>query len=44
MVNDTHSSQLCSIDVVHLYDTGLRMQTGIVFLGDFVPYRKAQAR
>jgi hypothetical protein len=43
MVTDTHSSQLCSIDVVHLYDSGLRMQTGVVFLGDFVPYKKAKS-
>jgi hypothetical protein len=40
LVTDTHSHQLCSIDVVRLYDTSSRMQTGVVFLGDFVPYRK----
>ena len=40
LVTDTHSQQLCSIDVVHLYDTSLHMRTGVVFLGDFVPYRK----
>lgn len=38
MVTDTHSSQLCSIDTVKLYDTGIRMQTGWVGLDDFVPY------
>ncbi|NYT42208.1 hypothetical protein HZY97_15660 [Sphingomonas sp. R-74633] len=38
LVTDTHSSQLCSIDTVKLYDTGLRMPTGWVGLGDFVPY------
>jgi len=38
MVTDTHSSQLCSIDTVKLYDTGVRMPTGWVGLGDFVPY------
>lgn len=38
MVTDTHSSQLCSIDTVKLYDTGVRMTTGWVGLGDFVPY------
>jgi hypothetical protein len=43
LVTRTHSSQLCSIDVVHLYDTGSRMQTGSVFLGEFVPYRKPRA-
>jgi hypothetical protein len=40
LVTKTHSSRLCSIDVVHLYDTAARMQTGSVFLGEFVPYRK----
>ncbi len=42
LVTRTHSSQLCSIDVVQLYDSGSRMQTGLVFLGDFVPYKKAR--
>lgn len=41
MVTDTQSSRLCSIDVVHLYDSASRMQMGFVGLGDFVPYRKA---
>ena len=40
MVTKTHSSQLCSIDVVTLQDTASRMQRGVVFLGAFVPYRK----
>ncbi len=40
LVTDTHSGQLCSIDVVRLYDPGARMQTGVVFLGEFVPYRR----
>ena len=40
LVTRTHSSQLCRVDVVHLYDSASRMQTGIVFLGDFVPYRR----
>jgi hypothetical protein len=40
LVTNTHSPRLCSIDVVRLYDTSARMQTGFVFLGDFVPYRK----
>ncbi|MDG2534120.1 hypothetical protein P6144_10710 [Sphingomonas sp. HITSZ_GF] len=38
MITDTHSSQLCSIDTVKLFDTGVRMPTGWVGLGDFVPY------
>jgi hypothetical protein len=37
-------SQLCSSDVVHLYDSSSRMQTGFVFLGEFVPYRKPKGR
>ncbi|MDB5670259.1 MAG: hypothetical protein JWO25_1218 [Alphaproteobacteria bacterium] len=41
LVTKTFSSDLCDIDVVQLYDSGSRMQTGIVFLGDFVPYKRA---
>jgi hypothetical protein len=33
-------SQLCSIDVVHLYDSSAGRESGSVVLGDFVPYRK----
>jgi hypothetical protein len=40
LVTNTHSSQLCSIDIVRLYDTGSRMQKGSVGLGEFVPYTK----
>ncbi|MFC3713049.1 hypothetical protein ACFOMD_10725 [Sphingoaurantiacus capsulatus] len=43
LVTNTHSSQLCSIDVVRLYDTSSRIQTGFVNLGEFVPYRKAKS-
>ena len=42
MVTNTFSSQLCSIDTIKLVDPTSRMLTGIVFLGDFVPYRKAR--
>jgi hypothetical protein len=41
LVTKLHSSELCSIDTVQLYDSASRMQTGFVFLGEFVPYRKA---
>jgi hypothetical protein len=41
LVTKTFSSDLCDIDVVHLYDTSSHMQTGSVFLGDFIPYKKA---
>ncbi len=43
LVTKVHGSQLCSIDVVHLYDAGSRMQTGFVMLGDFVPYKRVRA-
>jgi hypothetical protein len=43
LVTKTHSSQLCSIDVVDLYDSGSRMRSGFVSLGEFVPYRKPRA-
>lgn len=40
LVTDTHSSRLCSIDVVRLYDSTSRMELGSVGLGKFVPYSK----
>ena len=40
LVTKLHSSQLCSIDVVQLYNAGTGFQSGFVFLGEFVPYRK----
>jgi len=43
LVTDTHSPQLCSIDVVKLYDTHPWMQNGFVNLGKFVPYKKVVA-
>ena len=42
LVTRPFDSRLCNVDVVHLYDSTSRMQTGMVFLGDFVPYRKAK--
>jgi hypothetical protein len=44
LVTRTHMNRLCSIDVVELYDTGARMRTGSVFLGQFVPYHKPGRR
>lgn len=41
LVTRTYSSQLCSIDTVRLYDSGARMETGFVGLGEFVPYTRA---
>lgn len=43
MVTDTRSPDLCSIDIVRMYDSASRMQTGFVGLGEFIPYRKAKA-
>ncbi len=42
LVTKTFSSQLCRIDVVRLYDSGSRMPSGFVSLGDFVPYKKVR--
>ncbi len=44
LVTKTHSSQLCSIDTVDLYDSASRTWRGVVFLGSFVPYRKPNLR
>lgn len=41
LVTDTHSSQLCNIDIVRLLDSGSRMPSGSLGLGDFVPYSKS---
>lgn len=40
LVTDTHSPQLCSIDIVRLVDAGAHMPSGSVGLGKFVPYRR----
>ncbi|HMJ93928.1 MAG TPA: hypothetical protein VK472_07500 [Allosphingosinicella sp.] len=42
LVTKSFSSQLCSVDVVRLFETGSRMETGTVFLGEFVPYRRVR--
>jgi hypothetical protein len=42
LVTKSFSSQLCSVDVVQLFETGSRMETGTVFLGEFVPYRRVR--
>ncbi len=38
LVTDTHSPQLCSVDIVRLYDSSAHMSMGSVGLGPFVPY------
>jgi hypothetical protein len=40
LVTDTHTPELCSIDVVHLIDRTSRFERGFVGLGKFVPYLK----
>lgn len=40
LVTDTHSSQLCNVDIVRLWDSSSKMQTGSVGLGNFVPYAR----
>jgi hypothetical protein len=40
LVTRPFGSTLCNTDVVRLYDATARMETGIVFLGDFIPYRR----
>ena len=42
MVVKPFGSQLCSIDTIKLVDPGTWMLSGIVFLGDFVPYKKVR--
>lgn len=41
LVTKVYGSQLCARDVVNLVDGPSRSPTGFVFLGDFVPYTKA---
>lgn len=40
LVTKLHSSSLCSIDVVQLYDSSSLAWTGSVALGEFVPYKR----
>ena len=41
LVTDTHSQDLCSIDIVRLLDNVSRFPSGSLGLGPFVPYTKA---
>lgn len=38
LVTDTHSPNLCGVDIVRLLDQGSRMSAGSVGLGKFIPY------
>ena len=40
LLTDTHSSDLCSIDIVRLLDSSMLFPTGTLGLGEFVPYTK----
>jgi hypothetical protein len=40
LVTNTHTSELCSVDVVRLIDGTSRFEWGFVGLGKFVPYVK----
>lgn len=42
MVTRTFGNRLCSVDTVRMVDLPSRMLTGIVFLGEFVPYRRVR--
>ena len=42
MVTRLPSTRLCSVDVVRLVDQATQTMTGVVFLGDFVPYRRVR--
>jgi hypothetical protein len=42
MVTRPFGSRLCSVDVVHIYSPGSNMLGGIVFLGDFIPYKRVE--
>jgi hypothetical protein len=42
LVTRLYTSQLCSTDTVDLIDQGSHAYSGVLFLGDFVPYRRVQ--
>lgn len=42
MVNKPLGSRLCRVDVVQTYAPGSRMLSGLVFLGDFIPYKRVE--
>jgi len=43
MVTRTISTRLCNVDTITMIDPGSRSFTGVVFLGDFVPYRRVRS-
>jgi hypothetical protein len=42
MVTRPFGSRLCRVDTVQMYSPGSTMFGGVVFLGDFVPYKRVQ--
>ena len=42
MVTRTSTTQLCNVDTVTMIDRASHRFTGVVFLGDFVPYRRVR--
>jgi hypothetical protein len=43
MVTRTSSGQLCNVDTVTMVDRQTQGFTGVVFLGDFIPYDRVRA-
>ena len=43
MVTRTPSTRLCNVDTVTMIDRASQNFTGVVFLGEFVPYRRVPA-
>lgn len=43
MVSKPFGGRLCRVDVIRMMDPASRMLTGLVFLDDFVPYRRVDA-
>lgn len=43
MVTRTPTTRLCNVDTITMVDAASRSFQGVVFLGDFVPYRRVRA-
>ncbi|HEX8238399.1 MAG TPA: hypothetical protein VF574_01530 [Allosphingosinicella sp.] len=42
MLTRPFGNRLCSVDTVEMYTPGSHMLSGLVFLGDFVPYKRVE--
>jgi hypothetical protein len=40
MVNSLNG-EICRGEAIHLFDSSSRVETGVIFLGEFVPYRRS---